>query len=376
MNGFLLIIPVLFVACAKQEKLDKKIDSIAISEVFESRIHLSRIAQIDSFKIVNATGYRDLGEVKYAWPFYDGWIVHSSLPAAVSRLNQRCEVIQQVVPDFRLGAITSVAVSGREIFILDRAARKIHRYDDSLKWQEEFNLPVFAQSFTMLGSRLAVLYTGNETTEYNQGKLVMYNIEQAKVLKDLIPVSEKQRKYFSFLTTYHFPKSTGETFFWDSAINFIYAVDEEGIEPVYQIDYGTWGLPEKFYDEAEFDNAYDFVMQLRKQDYAFRHFKVLVNEECILLTFEKAGDYLTSLYSRTTGRTITFSTMTDDTQVFQRLDDIKLQFFVSFYGKNSFVGFLPVELLAIKDNAENPDAEVIAGKAVLVFGRLKHSVVQ
>ncbi|QOI96126.1 MAG: 6-bladed beta-propeller [Flammeovirgaceae bacterium] len=371
MNRIFLCLLTLLIGCAKKESDKNSIESIHITEMFESRITLSRIAQIDSFKVINVGGFHDLGEVKYAFPFFGGWIIHSTSPAIVSLLNHRCEVTQQVVPDFRLGEITSIAVSDRKVFILDRTAKKIHQYNDLLQWERTVVIPVFAQSFSILRNGVVILYTGNEVTEYNQGKLVIYNMEDGMVLKDLIPVSEKLRKYFNFLTGYHFPESKGEIFFWDSAINNIYTVDEDGVQLAYQLDYGAWSLPQKFYDEADFDNAYDFVTKLRNQQYAFRHFRVLINDAFILLTFEKGGDYLTSLFNRKTGHTITFSGLTDDIQFHQSLDDIKLIFFVNLYKQSSFIGFIPVELLANTEGGINPVNDVVPGNAVLVFGRFK-----
>jgi len=370
------VLLVLLVSCSKNENRQELIPSFSLSESFESQIVLSKIARIDSFKVIQPGIFSDLGEIDYALPFYGGWIVHSSTPRAVSRLNEQGRITHQIKPDFKLLDITSVSVFGQNVFILDRTSRKIHQLNDSLKWERELAIPLFAQSFTMLRDDKIVLYTGNEITEYNSGKLVYFDTKEKKVINDLIPISEKQMRYFNFLTAYHFPNEANEIFFWDSAINEIYAIRNDGILPAYRLDYGKWSLPENFYETANFDNAYDFVQQLRKKDYGFRHFKILVNEEFILINFEKGGDYLTSVFDRTSRKTATFSGLTDDILFLQKLDDIKLSFFVNLYSKNSFIGFVPAELVEKADNRTPSLPDSIKGNGVLLFGSLKNIPVQ
>ena len=268
----------LFSSCMEKESKPDDLIRIRASENFRSELLLSELVEIDSILVLDTDTTSPLGDIRHVWPLGDKLVIHSAAPSTVSLLSGGGRIVRQLHPNFRLHQITSICLFDNNIYVLDRDAKKVHQFNEDLEWQKEFRIPVFAQSIKMLTREKVILYTGNEVTEHNRGKVVFYDLPRATVFNDLLPVLDKQRRYFNFLTTYHFPESTDAVFFWDSAINELYKVEGRGVRPVYYIDYGKWSLPDKFYQTAEFDNAYDFVTKLRKQEYAFRHFKFLTND--------------------------------------------------------------------------------------------------
>lgn len=357
--------------CIQNNSKPDDLPRIRVSENFRTELLLSELVKIDSILVIGTGTANTLGEVRHVWPLGDKLIIHSAEPPAVSLLAEDGKIGTQLFPDFRLHEITGICLFDNDIYVLDRYAKKIHRFNNHLEWQQEFRIPVFAQSIKMLTPEKVILYTGNEVTEHNRGKVVFYDLVQGKVFNDLLPVSDKQKRYFNFLTTYHFPASADEIFFWDSAIDELYKIEENGIRPVYYIDYGKWSLPEKFYQTAEFDNAYDFVTELRQLDYAFRHFKFLTNEDFFLLSFEKSGDFLSSVYSRSTGQSKTFARIKDDIFFTEAFDEIKLQFFVNLVGRDQFIAFMPGELLSKRKQVSKGLPATSPVGDILVFGRLK-----
>lgn len=365
------LLAVLSVACSENRYESGDYEKIRLSKNFQSELLLSELVEIDSVLAVSDNTEGRLGEVNRIWKQDEGLIVHSTVPSSISVLAADGSITAQIHPDFRVSEITSVGLWDNKIYILDRAARKVHQFNKKLEWLAEFSIPVFAQSFKMLSNSRIVLYTGNEVTEYNRGKVVIYDLFEKKVVNDLFPISDKQRRYFHFLTTNHFPQSTQEIFFWDSALNELYRIEQDNIRPAYQIDYGAWGLPDNFYETADFDNAYDFVTRVRKQHYAFRHFNIIVNDQYILIHFEKSGDFLTTLFSRASGQSLTFSHLRDDVFYTESINQVKLHFFVGLEEKANFIAFMPSELIQTVQGTSPWLPESIVDRDVVIFGRLK-----
>ncbi len=288
---FILLI-VLSIACNTNVKDIQTLITIELQKEVSQKIKLSNIALIDSIKIIDINGFQEFGEVKSAMWLNDKLILHTSSPKTVTLLNSNGRAIHQIGLNHIINDITSINVVGNKVYVLDRGLLKMHVFDENLKAKNKFSIPFFSQSFNVLNDSTIVFYTGNEKTDDNEGKLIFYDVLNEVVMNDLLPILDIQQKYFHFLTTYHFNNFNGKTIFWDSSIDTIYSINDGGITPIISLDYGSSGLPIDFYKNAQFDNAYDFVTQMRKKGYAYRHFKILSNRNYMLIVFEKGGDFL------------------------------------------------------------------------------------
>jgi hypothetical protein len=333
------------VGCNSKQQKNGEVLNIELQNDVQSEKSLMSLFSIDDAIIVNPVAFQDFGEVNACFLIGDSFLVHTAFPQTVSIINRDGMIVKQIQPDYQIKEITSVDIYGNNIFILDRSAFLIHILNESLEIVGHINIPVFSQSFKILNEYQVALYTGNEVTESNSGKLIIYNYQTKKILRDFLPISEKQRKYFNFYTRYHFPVIGESVYFWDSSINDMYQVFENEIVPVFTLDYGPSKLPAGYYEQAEFQNPADFVMTLRKTDYAYRHFKFLSNQNFILITYEKGGDFLTTLYDLSNAKSLTFKNFKDDLYGLDNFNDIKLSFFIGLYDYDRFIGFLPYELL-------------------------------
>jgi hypothetical protein len=168
------------------------------------------------------------------------------------------------------------------------------------------------------------------------------------------------------MTTYHYFTSRNEQYFWESSSNYIYQITASGeSKTVYEIDYGKNGVPSDFYEHAKYENVVEFLMDTRRRGFHHRHFNVFGNDDYLLFHFDQAEQFATTLFSFSTGKSITFNKIKDDLIAEGDMEDIQLSFFTSFEGENSFIGFVPFEYL---ENKELLDTELQAGSNHLVFG--------
>lgn len=371
-----ILIVILTVSCSKNSSEIQNITNIKMEQDVLKEIKLSSFGFIDSLKAIEINGFQIFGEVKVAKWLNKKIVLHTASPNTISILNNNGKVVNQIKPDHIINDITSIDIVRNKIYLLDRPLSKFYILDETLTIESRFTIPFFSQSFKVLNDSIVVFYTGNEKTPQNNGKLVFYNLLNSEVLNDLLPISELQRKYFNFLTKYHFDNFNNEIIFWDSSINTIFAVKDNKIVPMINLDYGDSGVPINFYKKAQFDNPYDFVTQMRKKGYAFRHFKLLSNKNYILIVFEKGGEYYTSVYNNKEKTTKTFNDIDDDIIFHYQLSDIKLSYFVNLYDENSFISFVPFEFVEESLADRHSSNKVIVEAAdkkqnMLLFGKLK-----
>ncbi len=363
----------IMVSCTVSSVNEKKIiHTIRLLDNFNQHVLLSDLITMDSIKIIDPGSYHQFGEIQQFVMADKRLILHTSSPSSVTVLNQACEIEVQLVPDYEIKEITAIDVFNDQVYVLDRSSFTIFKLSYSLTVMEKFKIPVFAQSFKILDPEKVALYTGNEVTEHNSGKLILYNYSDKKITGDYISISEKQRKYFNFFTTYHFPVFDGRLMFWDSSMNEFFEIDRGMPEAIVKLDYGKDGLPPGFYGTASFENPAEFLFTLRKQHYAFRHFRVMANDNFLLITFEKRGDFLTCIYNKETGHLLTFSEINDDILTNKNLSEIELSFFATLLDEDSFVALLPNEIIEGMEFSNPVLREAALSKYnVLIFGKIK-----
>lgn len=362
-SSFMLVF-LLLASCKKEANNEYPI--IHLAEV-EDSFKLSELLTIDSVAAIDLNGLLEFGEVKRAFPVNDGILLHTASPSTLSMIDGKGLLINQYQPDHLIENITEISIVGDKIYVLDRPSMQIHVFNFELGYEEYIAIPFFAQSFLVLSANRIVLFVGNEVTT-NDGKLITFNPVSQEVIRDELDIAENTRKYFNFLTNYHFFENLGMTYFWESSSNIIYSVNSENeVEPAFVLDYGKKGVDSDFYENAKYTNPYEFVTDMRAKGISHRHFKILGNDSNVLIQFDFGDQWATSIYNLAMEKTISFNDIKDDLFSNGSMEAIELGFFTSLYGDASFVGFLPFEYLGEK----NSDLIEDTSKNYLVFGRLK-----
>jgi hypothetical protein len=362
----LFVASVIFQACTPSSS-ESSVEIIPLMDRPKASIPLSSIAQIDSLWPLESNGFQDFGEIQHLVMVPQGILIHSQTPTTLSLVNTQGKIIRQLTPDHRLTDIREVQVIGEFIYLLHKAGRQIQRLDFQFDLLQKIDLPVPTQSFQVFDANTLALYSGNDRTS-PLGKVVLYRWKDEQILFHSLPTLPNLSHYFHFLTTGHFPYSGETMLFWDSALNTLYQVQGDGLVPFRTMDYGTHGLPDEFYETERFSNVADFLLNMRKTNYAFRHFMLKANQDYLYTHFEKGGEFLTLLHHLPSGQSITFTDLMDDMVTGASLDELKISFIVALHGETSFVAFLPMEALADYPSPSQ-NASLPTGSNLLLFGK-------
>lgn len=366
MKYFTVLYMTISILSCNQINQSEEITTIKMSNVIP-KLKLSELVEIDSLLKIDSNGFIRFGGIKKSFIFKDGILAHSIAPMSLSLLSNDGKIIAQYIPDYQMTEISSIALHHNMIYVLDRKSMEVHIFDDNLESQRKFSIPFFAQSITMLEDDIIALYVGNEITE-NSGRLIFYDIANKRAISDQLDISENQRKYFNFLTHYNFLEISNQSYFWNSPQNEIFKINEGGrISPEYFLFYGNKGVPDGFYEDAKYENPYEFVQDTRKKGYSHRHFKVLANKQFIMTNYDYGDQFATTLFSIDENKSTSFNDIFDDFWTNQSMENIELSFFTDLNKEKSFSAFLPFEYLEKSDNAN-----LSSGSDFLVFGKLKY----
>jgi len=366
MRFFTVLYMTISILSCNQINQSEKITTIEMSNVIH-KLKLSEFVEIDSLLKITPNGFIRFGGIKKTFILKDDILAHSIAPMTLSLLSYDGKIKSQYIPDYQMTEISSVALHNNMIYVSDRESMEVHIFDNNLEHQRKFSIPFFAQSITMLENDIIALYVGNEITE-NSGRLIFYDLANKRVISEQLHISENQRKYFNFLTNYNFLEIRHQSYFWNSPQNELFKINEDGkISPEYSLDYGDKGVPDDFYEDAKYDNPYEFVQDTRKKGYSHRHFKAFANEKFILINYDYGNQFATTLFSIDESKSTSFNDIFDDIWATQSMESIELSFFTDLNKEKSFTAFLPFEYLEKSDNANLSN-----GSDFLVFGKLKY----
>lgn len=351
---------------------ETKLEPIKSTENISSEVKLSEIAQVDKIIKINYNDFKIFSEIGSIRRLNNLTIVHSLSPSMISVLDQSGMIISQLQPTSdgpaSINGITEIKTLNNSIYVLDREHFKIYTLNLELELLSKIKLNFFCQSFEPLGDNNYLLYTGHEKTENNDSMFLFYDSNKNIVKKQFLPIHDNTPNFFKFLTRNHIIRlDNGNLLLWDSSKNFIYNYSEDIIEKFY-IDYGSYKLENDFYNTASFGNSYEFLTEMRKLNYAFRHFNLMANQKYITFTYEIKGEFSNTIYNSKTGKILNYKNINDD--LITNISFSGLDYFSSLFGKDEFVTHISYEYLS-NSNKDILKSAHKSNSDVLVFGNLK-----
>jgi hypothetical protein len=345
--------------------------SIAVTSDIKNEIKLSEIGSVNKIVTIEYNDFDVFSDLVSLNMIDDNIIIHSSNPSMISVVNYSGKIIKQLKTDendpFSIQGITEIKVFEDNIYLLDREHFKIYKLNGELKKLSNIDLNFYIQSFEPLGDETYFLYAGHEKTENNSGMFLIYDSNQKKVIQDLIPINDNTKNFFKFMTKNHIIKLSDENLLlWDSSKNYIYNYSDN-LEKRFFIDYGSKKLEDKFYETASFENSYEFLTEMRKLNYAFRHFNVRANEKYVNFIYELKGGFINTIFNASTGKTFNYKNVKDDI-ITNGLSMPGLNYFNSLKGKDEFIIHLSYEYLSKTENETLKEA-YSKNEDVLVFGK-------
>lgn len=298
----LLLISILF-SCKKDEQADLNIvdispaksEQLAFSDIFESVEYIPLNGKL-------------LGRIRKVIFKNDSIYIASNSPGCITSYDKKGNQVfsfcnqgdgpgqYRSIMDFDINA------SKNRIEVLDRNNFMLFYYDFSGGFISGIRHFMFTNAFYRLDEERIAFYCGNEPTDFNDTKLVIYNEKKHKVEKGFIPIpKEMGKRYLNFFDRNNFLKIQDSVFFYSPFNDIIFHLTSEQLTPRTYISFGKYSLPQSILDK-EYDNVAVFMEQIRKTDYAFHLMGYQESRDAISFVFEHRGLFHLAYYDKGSGK--------------------------------------------------------------------------
>lgn len=149
----------------------------------------------------------------------------------------------------------------RTIVLKDNFMKKMIYYDLKGDFVKEVKFPGFALNFDILDNGLVACFNPRSSLYKKDFFQLFYFNDKGKMISKLLPFSPQFSKDQVVISTYFFHNDSSK-FVFAPYSNTIYQLDNEGVSPAYQIDFGEANLPvghhwrEKAFDYTNYAQVY------------------------------------------------------------------------------------------------------------------------
>lgn len=182
------------------------------------------------------------------------------------------------------------------IEILDSQAETIIYYNLNGEKVGELFIGLDAQSFIKLNDKY-LFYCGNQFGDLNKYKLVYFDIDSKKILKQYIPINLKEASYLHINDNVNFSNFSDSITFWHSINDTIYYVDEEKVDPRIIIETGDNKIPEQLF-KADYPSIVQFASKLTSSDFMYGTVNFIENDSFILFGVRQKSKLYHIIYQK------------------------------------------------------------------------------
>ncbi|MEM9885012.1 MAG: 6-bladed beta-propeller [Bacteroidota bacterium] len=246
----------------------------------------------------------------------DKYIIKSSAPDIIFIFSKDGKLINKIDSEGEgpeeYSSIKDIAYDSvkEEIIILDRKKFKLMNFDLNGKFIKSSSLPFYVSSFWNTENRY-MLYCGAEITPNNDTRLIVTDKEVSKVDREFLKINPKQARFLNFFDRNNFVEFGDSIRFFYGFNDTIYNISERKITPRFIVDFGSYSLPSGVMNR-DYESSYDFIVNIRKGDFAFRIIGYAENQDYISFSFEFRGEFLLFFYEKNTQSSRLFRNLQDD----------------------------------------------------------------
>ena len=222
------------------------------------------------------------------------------------------------------------------IYILNNDRQRLLSYTFQGELVKSYQLDFYAEKFKVSNGK-AVFYRNNElysSDKYENNQLIVYDLEKEEVSSMHLPLVEEIR-YRAFHDSVD-PFDVDVNLFFNQSLNdTIYTLTENGLNPVYRIDFGT-----KSYSKiaSQIQGIEEFLYSERRQESRYTMGDLLVNNRYLISLFYSGERYAYVFYDKRNAKARTMPGFKND------IDEIPV-LYLKALEENFMISVLPGEYI-------------------------------
>lgn len=313
--SFFLIANLILFSCKVEKHEVYSVKTIRVSPTDSEGILFSEIFEAVNYIPLNGDL---LGEIQKIIFKNDSIYVATNLPGCITTYNlegkqyfQFCNE-GQAPGQYRSIRDFDINLPKNRIEILDRNNFMLLYYDFQGNFLGGVRHFLFANAFQRLDDERIGIYSGNEITQFNDTKLIVYNEKMQKVEKGFIPIPQDvEQRYANFFDQNNFLAYKDSLLFFYSFNDTIYNFTKDNLTPRMCISFGKYSVPKDFLERG-YQNVQVFMEQVRKTDYAFKIAGYQETESFVTFIFEHGGRFKLAYYDKNSGKQKVAHNLQDD----------------------------------------------------------------
>jgi hypothetical protein len=192
------------------------------------------------------------------------------------------------------------------IYILDKARKKILVYDFEGEYLRTFSTDFWATKLIKTDLEQIYLYSGNEESPSNQYKLNL--LTESSLKRSFLKIDDKKKEYLHINSAQNFYWMDGELFFFEAFNDTIYNL-QKGM-PCYFLNY-TKPVPASFF-ERKFTNIMDFFQKYNQEGYTNSTYNAFENENKLFFSCFYRGMKYFNVYHKNKQLCNSYGSILDD----------------------------------------------------------------
>lgn len=234
----------------------------------------------------------------------------------------------------------------KEIYILDKAQKKVLIYNYQGERLRVFSLDFWATKLITAERGKTYLYSGNEESPSNKFKV---NVATGASFGDgLFPIDSRKKGYLHVNSAQNFYWRNGTIYFFEAFNDTIYNLTE-GV-PQYYINYGQ-AIPDSFFDR-DFQNIMSFFQEFNKAGFVNSTYNAFESDNNLCFSCFHGGTKYFNLYDKKSKTCFSYNNIIED-QLFRNYEipfiDDDFEFWVNRGNEITYY----ISAQQIKENADN-----------------------
>lgn len=288
-------------------------ECINIAQTLVSPVKLSTLFDKTKFVKLETSSENLLSDIRKVFSFEDLIVIGSG--KSIFLFDQNGKFINKIdrtgngPEEYTRLSDFDINYSKREIAVLDKGLKQILFYDFEGNYIRNILFDFWAVKLKYLSDDKYLLYSGNETSDNQDGKFTILTSEGVEC--NFHKIDKNKSNYLHVNGLQNFYKNKDELLFNENFNDTIYSKIDTVFIPKYVFSYDNMNIPKVFFEKS-YANIMEFFQALHKTDYAYGISSFMETDENIYIGYQKSGLKHYAFYNKKNKNSNVFTSLVDD----------------------------------------------------------------
>ena len=244
-------------------------------------------------------------------------------------------------------AIDDIYLDDAFVYVLDRLARKILKYDLEGRYMDMINTQLIGYAFTRLDLDNFAIYINSDKNDKSEYRLNFYSIKNKRIVDKIFKISDSEYKWQYVDDLRNFIRCNDTTYFTYSFNDTIYRIEGNVLNPMYYVDFGKNKTPKQFINK-NYSDIMEFSKKAAQNGYIYSISGFHHTNDYIYFGFNFNNKFIHCIYSLKSRRSLIFNKISNYLDVTGLVEETDYYNFPLYNDDNYFYALIEPNLLREK----------------------------